>query len=106
MRHVPWTIPLRVSIAAGWPIVDVLGLRLGNAEHGLEPARLDDPGELGPRLRPLADFQAQLLEGAVRRPAFTSIERMRPRWKSVTARRRPTCASCSASCESAAWVIT
>ena len=43
----------------------VLGLGLGNAEHRLEASGLDDPGELGPRLRPLPDLERQLLQGAV-----------------------------------------
>ena len=44
---------------------DVLGLRLGNAEHRLEPPGLHDPRERGAALGPLPDFERQLLEDAV-----------------------------------------
>ena len=58
-------MPLRVSMVAGWPMDDVLGLSFGDFDFGFETLGIGDAGEVGAGSDVLADFDGDDLKNAL-----------------------------------------
>ena len=76
-------MPLRVSMAAGWPMVTSLACVSGMRSTALSRPGLHDPRERGAALGPLPDLERQLLQDAVGARPSPPWSGRGPRWNSV-----------------------